>query len=214
VTSLAESAPRPAITLSNLTVTKGEQTICQVANATIVRGSTVGITGLNGSGKSTLLRVLAGLETDFAGDVQVDIPCSDRVFVHQSPYLFSGTVLDNVEYGLKAKSVSKSARRELAERWLAHFGIGHLASRSVRSLSGGEGRRTALARACVLEPELLLLDEPLADLDATGAEFVAQALKELSGSTILLSSPTPLSQDLTESTIDLTGTRIHKRITE
>jgi len=214
MTPPAESACRPAITLSNLTVTKGEQIICQVTNATIARGSTVGMTGPNGSGKSTLLRVLAGLETDFAGSVRIDIPIADRVFVHQSPYLFSGTVLENVEYGLKARSVSKFARRELAERWLAHFGIGHLADRSARSLSGGEGRRTALARACVLEPELLLLDEPLADLDAAGADFVAQALKELSGSTILLSSPTPLSQNLTESTINLTGTSSHKRISE
>ena len=214
MTPPAESPRRPAITLSNLTVTKRGQIICQVTNATIARGNTVGITGPNGSGKSTLLRVLAGLETDFEGNVHIDIPLADRVFVHQSPYLFSGTVLDNVEYGLKARSVAKFARRELAERWLAHFGIGHLASRSARSLSGGEARRTALARACVLEPELLLLDEPLADLDAAGAELVAQSLKKLSGSTILLSSPTPLPQNLTQSTIDLTGANIDKRITE
>ncbi|MFT5325160.1 MAG: ABC-type nitrate/sulfonate/bicarbonate transport system ATPase subunit [Planctomycetaceae bacterium] len=214
MTPPAESACRPAITLSHLTVTKGEQIICKVTNAAIARGNTVGITGPNGSGKSTLLRVLAGLETDFEGNVHIDIPLADRVFVHQSPYLFSGTVLENVEYGLKARSVSKPVRRSRAELWLKRFGIGHLASRSARSLSGGEGRRTALARACVLEPELLLLDEPLADLDAAGAELVAQSLKELSGSTILLSSPTPLPQKLTESTINLTGTSSHKRISE
>ena len=214
MTSAAETAHPPAIAFSNLTVTKADQVICQVRNATITRGSTVGITGPNGSGKSTLLRVLAGLETDLAGTLQIDIPLADRVFVHQSPYLFSGTVIENVEYGLKARSVSRPARRKLAELWLKRFGIGHLASRSVNSLSGGEGRRTALARACVLEPELLLLDEPLADLDVAGAEFVAQALKELSDSTILLSSPMPLSHDLTESTIDLADASIDKRITE
>lgn len=214
MTSSVKSAQPPAIALSILTVTKGEQIICQVENATIAGGRTVGITGPNGSGKSTLLRVLAGLETDYEGNVQVDIPLVDRVFVHQSPYLFSGSVIENVEYGLKARSVSRPARRKHAELWLERFGIGHLASRSVNSLSGGEGRRTALARACVLEPKLLLLDEPLADLDDAGAEFVAHALMELSGSTILLSSPTTLSENLTESTIDLADTSIDKRITE
>ena len=205
MTSPSESAPRTPITLSNLSVAKGQQVICQVTNATIVRGSKVGITGANGSGKSTLLRVLAGLETDFAGSVQVDIPLADRVFVHQSPYLFHGTVLENVEYGLNARSVSNFERRKTASCWMERFGVGHLADRSVDSLSGGEARRTALARACVLGPELLLLDEPLADLDATGAEFVAQALKELSDSTILISSPTPLPENLTDSMIALVG---------
>lgn len=197
----AESATPPVITLSNLTVTKGEQFICQIKNATIDRGSTVGITGPNGSGKSTLMRVLAGLETDFQGTCKVAFPLSDRVFVHQSPYLFSGTVLANVEYGLRARSVSKSSRRELAELWMARFGIEHLADRSVSSLSGGEGRRTALARACVLKPGLLLLDEPLADLDTAGAECVLAALHELSESTIVISSPTALAKELAPQTI-------------
>ncbi len=201
--SSAESATRPAITLSNLTVTKGEQIICQIRNATIARGSTVGITGPNGSGKSTLMRVLAGLETDYLGNCDVAFALSDRVFVHQSPYLFRGTVLANVEYGLRARSVSKPARRQLAELWMARFSIEHLAGRSVSSLSGGEGRRTALARACVLEPALLLLDEPLADLDTAGTECVLAALHELSESTILISSPNPLAKELAPQLIQI-----------
>ncbi len=203
MTSSVKSAQPPAIALSNLTVTKGEQIICQVENATIAGGRTVGITGPNGSGKSTLLRVLAGLETDYEGNVQVDIPLVDRVFVHQSPYLFSGSVIENVEYGLKARSVSRPARRKHAELWLERFGIGHLARRSTNSLSGGEGRRTALARACVLGPKLLLLDEPLADLDQQGIECVARSLQELSDSTIIISSPVPLPRDIVESTIEV-----------
>ena len=201
--SSAESATRPAITLSNLTVTKGEQIICQIRNATIARGSTVGITGPNGSGKSTLMRVLAGLETDYLGNCDVAFALSDRVFVHQSPYLFRGTVLANVEYGLRARSVSKPARRQLAELWMARFSIEHLAGRSVSSLSGGEGRRTALARACVLEPALLLLDEPLADLDTAGTECVLAALHELSESTILISSPNQLAKELAPQLIQI-----------
>lgn len=191
------------INLTNLIVIKSGQTICHVANTTVTHGSTVGVTGPNGSGKSTLLRVLAGIETAFVGECVVDASVKDRVFVHQSPYLFSGTVLSNVEYGLKARSTSRSTRYESAALWLERFGITHLATRSVESLSGGERRRTALARACVLEPKLLLLDEPLADLDPAGVDCVAQALNNLDASTILITSPSPLPVDLTQATISL-----------
>jgi tungstate transport system ATP-binding protein len=191
------------IDITDLTVTKGGQTICQVANATVAHGSTVGVTGPNGSGKTTLLRVLAGIEISFGGKCDVDASVKDRVFVHQSPYLFSGTVLSNVEYGLKARSTSRSVRHEHAALWLERFGIAHLALRSVESLSGGEKRRTALARACVLEPKLLLLDEPLADLDPAGIDCVVQSLNKLDASTILITSPSPLPVDLTQATISL-----------
>jgi len=194
---------RSMIDITSLTVTKRGQTICQVANATVAQHSTVGVTGPNGSGKSTLLRVLAGIETAFIGEYVVDASLSDRVLVHQSPYLFSGTVLSNVEYGLKARYVSKSTRHDQATLWLERFGVAHLARRSVESLSGGEKRRTALARACVLEPKLLLLDEPLADLDPRGVDCVVQSLNKLDASTILITSPAPLPADLTQATISL-----------
>ena len=203
MTSPAHPTSRAMINITDLTVTKGGQTICHVANAMITHGSTVGVTGPNGSGKSTLVRVLAEIETAFAGDCVVDASVKDRIFVHQSPYLFSGTVLSNVEYGLKARSISRSIRQEQAALWLDRFGIAHQAHRSVESLSGGEIRRTALARACVLEPKLLLLDEPLADLDPKGIDCVAQALKNLDASTILITSPSPLPVDLTQATISL-----------
>ncbi len=203
MTSPAQSTTRSMIDITDLTVTKGGQTICHVANTTFAHGSTVGITGPNGSGKSTLLRVLAGIETAFAGECVVDAAVKDRVFVHQSPYLFSGTVLSNVEYGLKARSTSRSIRQEQAVLWLERFGVAHLARRSVESLSGGEKRRTALARACVLQPKLLLLDEPLADLDPAGIDSVAQSLNKLDASTILITSPSPLPPDLTQATISL-----------
>jgi tungstate transport system ATP-binding protein len=203
MTSPAQPAARSMIDISDLTVTKGGQTICHVANAIVTHGSTVGVTGANGSGKSTLLRVLADIETGYDGKCIVDASLKDRVFVHQSPYLFNGTVLSNVEYGLKARSASRSIRHEKAALWLERFGIAHLALRSVESLSGGEKRRTALARACVLEPKLLLLDEPLADLDPEGIDCVVRSLSKLDASTILITSPSPLPVDLTQATITL-----------
>lgn len=203
MTSPEQPSQRPAIRISNLTVTKSERTICRIKNATVDIGSTVVFTGPNGSGKTTLLRVLAGIETEFRGECEVNLAVSDRVFVHQSPFLFSGTVLENVEYGLKARNESKVARREQASLWLKRFGIDHLAERSARSLSGGEGRRTAIARACVLNPKLLLLDEPLADLDQQGMDCVVRSLKELRDSTILISSPVPLPSAFTQLVINI-----------
>jgi tungstate transport system ATP-binding protein len=205
MTSPSETRKQPAIAIANLTVSKGEQLICQIETATIARGSSVGITGSNGSGKSTLLRVLAGIETNFRGQCEIDFAMHDRVFVHQSPWLFRGSVLENVEYGLKARSVSRSGRRDQAIHWLQRFGIDRLANRSANSLSGGEVRRTALARACVLQPRLLLLDEPFADLDPQGIECVLRSLKDLSDSTILISSPTPLPNNVVITSIALGG---------
>lgn len=210
MTSLIDSGQHRAIIINNLTVSKDEKILCRIENAVIDHGSVIGITGSNGSGKSTLLRVLAGIETNYQGQCEVDVAASDRVFVHQSPWLFRGTVHDNVEYGLKARSVAWSTRRKQASLWLVRFGIDHLADRSVASLSGGEARRTALARACVLQPRLLLLDEPLADLDLQGIECVVQSLKNLTDSTILISSPTPLPAGLIETSFELNNPTVNR----
>ena len=199
----ATPADRAVIQITNLTVTKGEHTICRASAVTAMRGERLGIVGPNGSGKSTLLRVMAGFEPDFAGDCRITSPRNETVFVHQSPFLFRGTVLSNVEYGLAARSVSRSDRRALALDWLKRFGIAALADRQVNGLSGGEARRVAVARACVLKPQLLLLDEPLAELDAAGIDCVRQALAALPDSTILIASPTPLPSGFVEKSVEL-----------
>lgn len=186
----------PAIRIDNLSVSKGKQVICRVAGFTVAPGERLGVGGANGSGKSTLLRVLAGLEQDFAGTCRIDIPQRERVFVHQTPYLFRGSVLHNMVYGMAARSIIRSERRRLALDWLRRFGVADLVDRHVAGLSGGERRRVALARACALRPKLLLLDEPLADLDESGADHVRKALAELSDSTILIASPIPLPEGL------------------
>jgi len=193
----------PVISAGDLTVSKSGQVICRLAEFTVFPGERLGIGGANGSGKSTLLRVLGGLERDFTGTCRIDIPPRDRVFVHQTPYLLRGTVLHNVAYGLAARSVERSERRRIALDWLARLGIADLAGRRVDSLSGGEGRRVALARACVLRPKLLLLDEPLADLDESGTRCVGEALAELSDATVLIASPIPLPDGLVARWVEL-----------
>ena len=178
------------IEISQLRVKKNNRTICSVLELKIVPGERVAILGPNGSGKTTLLRVLSGLETNYDGRLSVNASQNNRTYVHQSPYLFRGTVLFNVTYGLRQRGTSRSDRKRLALQWLRRLGVDKLSRSCAAHLSGGEKRRVALARAMILRPRLLLLDEPLADMDTQGADAVLAALDELKDCTMLITSPT------------------------
>ncbi len=151
------------------------------AEVQVRAGEVVAVLGPNGAGKTTLLRALAGLlALDEGrieiGDVVVDDPDAD-VFVEpehrsvgvvfQDYLLFSNlTALENVAFGLRARGRPRAEARAEAASWLDRMGLGPLARRRPRELSGGQAQRVALARALTTEPGLLLLDEPLAALDA------------------------------------------------
>ena len=182
--------------IRNLRVEKAGKTICRVPKLDVTRGEQVGVIGPNGSGKTTLLRVVSGLESKCRGECRADVPPLDRVYVHQAPYLFRGTVLFNTLYGLAARQVPRRERLSLAQQWLNTLGIRHLAQRRSTSLSGGERRRVALARAFAIQPAILLLDEPFADLDQEGIELVCGALATAANSTVLIASPIPLPESL------------------
>ncbi len=186
----------PIITMHNLTVRKGGTAICHVPAMEIARGERAAIIGDNGAGKSTLLRVLGGLEPEFSGDLRIAASPRECVYVHQSPMLFRGTVLSNVCYGVRARGIGRRNAEGRARQWLDRFGIGHLSKRDGAGLSGGERRRVALARAFVIEPSVLLLDEPFADLDDVGIATVCRAMREAGETTIVLSSPTALPDGL------------------
>ncbi len=194
---------KPLIAAKDLAVKKQGTTICHVPELTITAGERVGIMGGNGSGKTTLLRVLAGLEHDHDGICQVATEPRERVFVHQAPYLMRGTVLFNVAYGLAARGVATAERNASAHSWLAQLGVDQLDDRRIANLSGGERRRVALARAFCLSPRLLLLDEPLADLDEAGIETVSAAIASLENTTVLISSPIPLPDGLVTRTVSI-----------
>ena len=186
------------IQIDELRVAKTGRTICAVPSLTVEPGERVAVLGTNGSGKTTLLRVLAGLEKEFKGRCQIDVAPHERVYVHQAPYLFRGTVIANVTYGLRARGTAHADAVREATLWLGRLGMAELATSSAANLSGGELRRVALARALVLAPRLLLLDEPLAELDPEGEASVAAALDYLERCTILVASPCELPPGLTQ----------------
>ena len=135
------------------------------------------ILGPNGAGKSTLLRALAGLDRSL--DRHAVRPGEGPVtLVFQRPAAFSGSVESNLRAALLGKRVTEQDRRRRIASALARFDIGHLARQDARTLSGGELRRLALARAFVLEPEVLLLDEPFDDLDAEGQRLLSLDLQQ------------------------------------
>jgi spermidine/putrescine transport system ATP-binding protein len=131
--------------------------------------------GPSGCGKTTTLRMIAGLEKPSAGEIRLrgrlmnDLSPwhRDTPMVWQTLALFPFLdVRRNVEFGLKMRGLDKAARRRKAMEWLQRLGIGDLAGRSIDQVSGGQRQRVALARALVVEPPVLLLDEPLSALDA------------------------------------------------
>jgi len=132
--------------------------------------------GPNGAGKSTLLRLLSLVEMPMRGQVLYEgTPVDARnslairrrfALLLQKPVFFRGTVRSNVAYGLRVRGLRAAETRARLERAAERFAIGHLLDRQVDQLSGGEAQRVNLARAFVLEPEILFLDEPFSALDA------------------------------------------------
>jgi iron(III) transport system ATP-binding protein len=154
----------------------------------IEAGTLVTLLGPSGCGKTTTLRLIAGLESATSGQLLIggtdvtDLSAADRdvSMVFQSYALFPHmTVLENVEYGPTVRGTSRRQARALAEEKLALVGLEKLGERLPAELSGGQQQRVAVARALVLEPRVLLFDEPLSNLDAKLRRRVREDIREL-----------------------------------
>jgi tungstate transport system ATP-binding protein len=195
------------VSTHGLEIFRNQAPILAVEDLEIGPGERVGIHGGNGSGKTTLLRVLAALEPTRPGQVTWRCSRDQLTLVHQDPWLFRGSVLANVEYGLAARRVKRAARRHQATDCLERLGGTHLANRNVEGLSAGERRRVALARALVIKPRLLLLDEPLAEIDDEGVQAIEMALAQLPDTTIVVASPIGLPDGFVQRRIELVAPR-------
>lgn len=165
----------PLIEIRDLLVRRSERKVLEVPSLDVRKGEVLALVGPNGAGKTTLMLVLARLLKPSRGIIRFGgRPLSEwaaleyrrRIaFVFQTPLLLDMTVAENVSLGLRFRGLQKQTIRRHVDDWLKKLAIAHLAPRRAGELSGGEAQRVNLARAFVLEPELLLLDEPFSALD-------------------------------------------------
>ncbi len=182
------------LTVTNLHLRYGDNPILKGVSMELRRGEVVSLLGPSGSGKTTLLRAVAGLEvphegsivigerTVFDGAKGIETPAESRNLglVFQSYALWPHkTVSDNVAYGLKLRKIASAEIAERVAKVLEQLGLGHLGARYPHQLSGGQQQRVALARALVYNPPVILLDEPLSNLDAKLREEARAWLREL-----------------------------------
>ncbi|WP_286238504.1 energy-coupling factor ABC transporter ATP-binding protein [Neptuniibacter halophilus] len=183
----------------NLTKRFGQRQLFAIEQLTLRQGESVHLNGDNGVGKTTLMKILAGLDKPCSGKVAITPDSNQRwlrrlhpkvVYLHQTPYIFSGTVADNLAYGLKLRGCPGREIRHWVERALDWAELKQLRDQAAHSLSGGEKQRLALARAWVLQPGLLFLDEPTANLDRHSVNNVAALVGDLldNGTAIMVSS--------------------------
>lgn len=180
--------------VNDLALRYDDTEILKGVSVAVPAGKVVALLGPSGSGKTTLLRAVAGLETPHRGAIRIgdkvlfdagrriDLPAEARGLglVFQSYALWPHrTVFDNVAYGLKLRGVGKGEIKLQVEKALAQIALAHLAKRYPHQLSGGQQQRVALARALVYAPAVILLDEPLSNLDAKLREEARAWLRQL-----------------------------------
>jgi iron(III) transport system ATP-binding protein len=182
------------LVVKDLRLRHGDKEILKGVSLSVAPGQVVALLGPSGSGKTTLLRAIAGLEMPYGGSIgigdkvffdaarKIELPAEKRGLglVFQSYALWPHrTVFDNVAYGLKLRGTPTAEIKTRVEKTLAQIGLGHLAERYPHQLSGGQQQRVAIARALVYEPPVILLDEPLSNLDAKLREEARAWLRTL-----------------------------------
>ena len=159
--------------INNLTRTYDEKIALDIPDLHIPSGAFIGVIGPNGAGKSTLVKLVAGIDSLSQGSIlynqerlhKTSVVYQKMTLIFQKPYLFRTSVFDNIAYPLKIRGEKPEVIEEKVKKLLVDLGLEDLRDQPGKTLSGGESQKVALARALVFEPELLLLDEPTANID-------------------------------------------------
>ena len=188
------------LSLRGITKKYGKVTALNKVNLEILERDLLAIIGPNGAGKTTLLKIMAGIETPTEGEIvykgkeitdNLDVIRRNCTMVFQKTVVFNTTVFNNVAYGLKIRRVPENEIKNMVNEALEVVKLKGYEKRQARRLSGGEQQRVALARALVLRPEILLLDEPTANLDPKTTSIVEEVInyanREL-GTTIVVAT--------------------------
>jgi tungstate transport system ATP-binding protein len=192
---MASSGSILPLALRDARFAAGGREIIDGVSVTIEAGPATIILGANGAGKSVLMRLMHGLLRPSAGAIAWQAQGEERVrraqaMVFQRPVLLRRSALANILYALELARVPATERRRIAMDALREVGIADMAHRPARVLSGGEQQRLALARAWALHPEVLLLDEPTANLDPGATREIENIIKafDASGTKIIMST--------------------------
>jgi tungstate transport system ATP-binding protein len=168
-----------------------QRTVLDIRHLELRPGRSYALLGPNGCGKTTLLNVLAFLRPPAFGTVsfkgrrvqwgkdQLTALRRQVVLVNQHPVMFTDSVIKNVEYGLRMRSVNASKRRKIAGECLDRVGMGEFAARPAHKLSGGETQRVAIARALACSPEVMLFDEPTAGVDVENQAVIENIIRDI-----------------------------------
>jgi len=169
--------------LKNVEKSYGSIKALEDINLEVVGGKTITLIGVNGAGKTTLLRVIAGLEERDKGSILLDGKDINgkklrqiATLVFQKTVMFNRSVYGNLAYGLKIRGEKDCEIKDRIDRELLTVGLRNFEKRKARKTSGGEQQRIALARAFLLNPRILLLDEPTANLDPNNATMIERAI--------------------------------------
>ena len=191
----------PLLVFRGIEKTFAETNILRNVDISLYPGKCILLSGNNGSGKTTLLKIIAGLETPSRAEIEftgkshswkstIRSIRREIIYLHQQPYLLSGTVESNVSYGLRFTHLNRKQLRESVKEALEWAGLADVAKHQAKTLSGGVQQRVAFTRAWILKPKVLLLDEPMANMDIESREQACDLLKRMKseGMSIVITS--------------------------
>ena len=191
----------PLLLFRGIEKTYAETNILRNVDISLYPGKCILLSGNNGSGKTTLLKIIAGLVAPSRAEIELSGKSHswksairsirrEIIYLHQQPYLLSGTVESNVSYGLRFTNLNRKQLRESLKEALEWAGLADVAKHQAKTLSGGVQQRVAFTRAWILKPKVLLLDEPMTNMDIESREQACDLLKRMKseGMSIVLTS--------------------------